>query len=93
MQRAYEINPNISFEVFIHKVGSRVTLLRMALRLRPAVPRRAPPCTPFPFLMQRSRLPQVDGLSDDAKIDTTRDIHERVNEELEHGGFENVHLR
>ena len=43
--------------------------------------------------MQRSRLPQVDGLSDDAKIDTTRDIHERVNEELEHGGFEDVHLR
>lgn len=53
VQRAYEINPNISFEVFIHK---------------------------------------VDGLSDDAKIDTTRDIHDRVNEELEHGGYSDVHL-
>jgi Ras-related GTP-binding protein C/D len=51
--KAYEINPNISFEVFIHK---------------------------------------VDGLSDDAKIDVTRDIHERVNEELEHGGLKGVNL-
>ena len=41
--RAYNVNPQLKFEVFIHK---------------------------------------VDGLSDDTKIETQRDIHQRVNDEL-----------
>ncbi|EDQ92871.1 uncharacterized protein MONBRDRAFT_17102 [Monosiga brevicollis MX1] len=52
--RAHQINKDMSFEVFIHK---------------------------------------VDGLSDDNKIDVTRDIHERVKEELEHDGLEDeIHM-
>lgn len=50
---AYRVNPNIFFEIFIHK---------------------------------------VDGLSDDSKIETTRDIHQRVTEELVHAGLEEVHV-
>eukprot|EP00051_Salpingoeca_urceolata_P031965 m.13711 g.13711 ORF g.13711 m.13711 type:complete len:362 (+) comp4638_c0_seq1:182-1267(+) len=50
---AYKVNPNMSFEVFIHK---------------------------------------VDGLSDDQKIETTRDIHQRVSEELEHAGMSEIHI-
>ena len=41
--KAYKVNPNIHFEVFIHK---------------------------------------VDGLSDDHKIETQRDIHQRANDDL-----------
>jgi len=50
---AYRINPNLSFEIFIHK---------------------------------------VDGLSDEHKIETTRDIHMRVSENLMHAGLEEVHV-
>lgn len=51
--KAYKVNPNISFEILIHK---------------------------------------VDGLSDDHKIETTRDIHQRVSEELEHAGLQDIQL-
>lgn len=51
--KAYKVNPDISFEVFIHK---------------------------------------VDGLSDDHKIETTRDIHQRVSDELEHAGLTDIPL-
>jgi Ras-related GTP-binding protein C/D len=51
--KAYKVNPDITFEVFIHK---------------------------------------VDGLSDDHKIETTRDIHQRVSDELEHAGLPDIHL-
>lgn len=32
------------------------------------------------------------GLSDDHKIETTRDIHQRVSDELEHAGLPDIHL-
>ncbi|RMX59034.1 hypothetical protein pdam_00023209, partial [Pocillopora damicornis] len=51
--RAYKVNPNIKFEVFIHK---------------------------------------VDGLSDDHKIETQRDIHQRATDELADAGLEGLHL-
>ncbi|XP_015757553.1 PREDICTED: ras-related GTP-binding protein C-like [Acropora digitifera] len=51
--RAYKVNPNIKFEVFIHK---------------------------------------VDGLSDDQKIETQRDIHAKATEELADAGLEGLHL-
>lgn len=51
--RAYKVNPNIKFEVFIHK---------------------------------------VDGLSDDQKIETQRDIHAKATEELTDAGLEGLHL-
>ncbi|XP_077989975.1 ras-related GTP-binding protein C-like isoform X2 [Glandiceps talaboti] len=51
--RAYKVNPNIKFEVFIHK---------------------------------------VDGLSDDHKIETQRDIHQRATDELADASLDNVHL-
>ncbi|XP_076437733.1 ras-related GTP-binding protein C-like isoform X1 [Babylonia areolata] len=51
--RAYKINPNIKFEVFIHK---------------------------------------VDGLSDDNKMETQRDIHQRSTDDLVEAGLESVHL-
>ncbi|RWS14415.1 ras-related GTP-binding protein C-like isoform X1, partial [Dinothrombium tinctorium] len=51
--RAYKVNPDIKFEVFIHK---------------------------------------VDGLSDDHKIETQRDIHQRANDELLEVGLENIHI-
>ncbi|KAK3088192.1 hypothetical protein FSP39_015981 [Pinctada imbricata] len=51
--KAYHINPNIKFEVFIHK---------------------------------------VDGLSDDHKIETQRDIHQRATDNLADDGLETVHL-
>lgn len=51
--KAYRVNPDIHFEVFIHK---------------------------------------VDGLSDDHKIEVTRDIHQRVSDELEHAGLPEIHL-
>ena len=51
--KAYKVNPDIKFEVFIHK---------------------------------------VDGLTDDHKIDTQRDIHQRVTGELEDGGLDNLKL-
>eukprot|EP00037_Helgoeca_nana_P005406 m.51283 g.51283 ORF g.51283 m.51283 type:complete len:345 (+) comp16415_c0_seq3:178-1212(+) len=35
---------------------------------------------------------KVDGLSDDHKIETTRDIHQRVMDELEHAGLPEIHL-
>ncbi|KAJ3202104.1 hypothetical protein HDU67_000794 [Dinochytrium kinnereticum] len=50
---AHTINPNISFEVFIHK---------------------------------------VDGLSDDHKIETQREIHQRITDELADAGLDNIHL-
>ncbi|XP_071955652.1 ras-related GTP-binding protein C-like isoform X2 [Antedon mediterranea] len=53
VSRAYKVNPNIKFEVFIHK---------------------------------------VDGLSDDHKIDTQRDIHQRANDDLTDAGLQNIHL-
>lgn len=36
---------------------------------------------------------KVDGLSDDNKIETQRDIYQRANELLADNGFEHVHLR
>ncbi|KAK9728983.1 GTP-binding protein gtr2 [Basidiobolus ranarum] len=51
--RAYRVNPNIKFEVFIHK---------------------------------------VDGLSDDYRIDTQRDIQQRTMDELTDAGLDNIHL-
>jgi len=51
--KAYKVNPNIRFEVFIHK---------------------------------------VDGLSDDHKTETQRDIHQRATDELSDAGLENIHL-
>ncbi|XP_072037873.1 ras-related GTP-binding protein C-like isoform X1 [Amphiura filiformis] len=53
VSRAYKVNPNIKFEVFIHK---------------------------------------VDGLSDDHKIETQRDIHQRANDDLQDAGLESIHL-
>ncbi|XP_029451278.1 ras-related GTP-binding protein D isoform X2 [Rhinatrema bivittatum] len=50
---AYKVNPDINFEVFIHK---------------------------------------VDGLSDDHKIETQRDIHQRANDDLADAGLEKIHL-
>ena len=52
--RAYKVNADINFEVFIHK---------------------------------------VDGLSDDHKIETQRDIHQRANDDLADAGLEKIHLR
>lgn len=52
--RAQKVNPEIKFEVFIHK---------------------------------------VDGLTDDHKIETQRDIHQRANGDLQDEGLENVNLR
>ncbi|XP_032072360.1 ras-related GTP-binding protein D isoform X1 [Thamnophis elegans] len=51
--RAYKVNPDINFEIFIHK---------------------------------------VDGLSDDHKIETQRDIHQRTNDDLADAGLEKIHL-
>ena len=36
---------------------------------------------------------KVDGLSDDHKIETQRDIHQRANDDLAEAGLENLHLR
>lgn len=52
--RAHKINPEIKFEVFIHK---------------------------------------VDSLSDDQKIESQRDIHQRANDDLVDAGFEGIYLR
>lgn len=54
VSRAYKVNPDINFAVFIHK---------------------------------------VDGLSDDHKIETQRDIHQRANDDLADASLEKVHLR
>jgi len=35
---------------------------------------------------------KVDGLSDDNKIETQRDIHQRANDDLNDAGLENIHL-
>uniref|UniRef100_T1JL47 Ras-related GTP-binding protein n=1 Tax=Strigamia maritima TaxID=126957 RepID=T1JL47_STRMM len=51
--RAYKMNPNIKFEVFVHK---------------------------------------VDGLSDDHKIETQRDIHQRATDDLNDAGLDGIHL-
>ncbi|CAG8507291.1 595_t:CDS:2, partial [Cetraspora pellucida] len=51
--RAYKVNPDLSFEVFIHK---------------------------------------VDALSDEYKIDTQRDIQQRITDELADHDLEHVHL-
>jgi hypothetical protein len=52
--KAYAVNPNIKFEVFIHK---------------------------------------VDGLSDDTKMETQRDIHQRATDELAENELETqIHL-
>jgi Ras-related GTP-binding protein C/D len=36
---------------------------------------------------------KVDGLSDDHKIETQRDIHQRATDDLVDAGLENLHLR
>ncbi|KAM9760838.1 ras-related GTP-binding protein C-like [Dama dama] len=54
VSKAYKVNPDMNFEVFIHK---------------------------------------VDGLSDDHKIETQRDIHQRANDDLTDAGLEKLHLR
>lgn len=54
VSKAYKINPEMNFEVFIHK---------------------------------------VDGLSDDHKIETQRDVHQRANDDLADAGLEKLHLR
>ncbi|KAL8220404.1 UNVERIFIED_CONTAM: hypothetical protein K2H54_045304 [Gekko kuhli] len=53
VSKAYKVNPDMNFEVFIHK---------------------------------------VDGLSDDHKIETQRDIHQRANDDLGDAGLEKLHL-
>ena len=53
VKMAYQVNPRINFEVFIHK---------------------------------------VDGLSDDYKIETQRDINQRLNDEFAESGIDGVHL-
>uniref|UniRef100_A0ABK0LH83 Ras-related GTP-binding protein n=1 Tax=Rattus norvegicus TaxID=10116 RepID=A0ABK0LH83_RAT len=53
VSKAYKVNPDMNFEVFIHK---------------------------------------VDGLSDDHKIETQRDIHQRANDDLADAGLEKLHL-
>ncbi|MCJ8735590.1 hypothetical protein PDJAM_G00249030 [Pangasius djambal] len=53
VSRAYRVNPDINFEVFVHK---------------------------------------VDGLSDDHKIETQRDIHQRANDDLTDAGLDKLHL-
>ncbi|XP_035765232.1 ras-related GTP binding Cb [Neolamprologus brichardi] len=53
VSKTYKVNPDINFEVFIHK---------------------------------------VDGLSDDHKIETQRDIHQRANDDLTDASLEKVHL-
>uniref|UniRef100_H3AJY7 Ras-related GTP-binding protein n=1 Tax=Latimeria chalumnae TaxID=7897 RepID=H3AJY7_LATCH len=53
VSKAFKVNPEINFEVFIHK---------------------------------------VDGLSDDHKIETQRDIHQRANDDLVDAGLEKLHL-
>jgi len=50
----FQVNPNIRFEIFIHK---------------------------------------VDGLSDDHKIETQRDVSQRANEELHEAGLNDLLLR
>jgi len=54
VSKAYKVNPEMNFEVFIHK---------------------------------------VDGLSDDHKIETQRDIHQRAIDDLTDAGLEKLHLR
>lgn len=51
--KAYEVNKQIKFEVFIHK---------------------------------------VDGISDDLKMETQRDIHQRATDDLADAGFDRIHL-
>ncbi|XP_006903556.1 PREDICTED: ras-related GTP-binding protein C-like [Elephantulus edwardii] len=53
VSKAYKVNPDMNFEVFIHK---------------------------------------VDGLSDDHKIETQMDIHQRANDDLADAGLEKLHL-
>ncbi|XP_078481297.1 ras-related GTP-binding protein C [Ciona intestinalis] len=53
VSKAFRVNPQIKFEIFIHK---------------------------------------VDGLSDDHKIETQRDISQRANEELHEAGLSDLHL-
>lgn len=48
---------------------------------------KANPSTTFEVFIHK-----VDGLSDDHKIETTRDIHQRVSDELEHAGLPDIHL-
>ncbi|KAL3285143.1 hypothetical protein HHI36_019264 [Cryptolaemus montrouzieri] len=51
--KAYKVNPNIKFEVFIHK---------------------------------------VDGLGDDFKMESQRDIHQRATDDLNDAGLDKIHL-
>eukprot|EP00058_Branchiostoma_floridae_P002381 XP_002587869.1 hypothetical protein BRAFLDRAFT_87252 [Branchiostoma floridae] len=67
VSRAYKVNPNIKFEVFIHKVS-------------------------FVQVSRSSWVRLVDGLSDDHKIETQRDIHQRANDDLADAGLEAIHL-
>ncbi|GCC30758.1 hypothetical protein chiPu_0009212 [Chiloscyllium punctatum] len=53
VSRAFKVNKEINFEVFIHK---------------------------------------VDGLSDDHKIETQRDVYQRANDDLADAGLEKIHL-
>lgn len=51
--KAFKVNQNVKFEVFIHK---------------------------------------VDGLTEDNKMETQRDIHQRANDDLTDSGYEQIHL-
>lgn len=51
--KAHEVNKQIKFEVFIHK---------------------------------------VDGISDDLKMETQRDIHQRATDDLSDAGYDRIHL-
>lgn len=51
--KAFKVNQNVKFEVFIHK---------------------------------------VDGLTEDSKMETQRDIHRRANDDLTDSGYEQIHL-
>lgn len=72
--RAYKCNPKINFEVFIHKV-------QLSQASRPEFPPYALENLGFFF-----GYFQVDGLSEDYKMETQRDIHQRATDELVDSG-------
>ncbi|MGH0163256.1 UNVERIFIED_CONTAM: hypothetical protein FKN15_057188 [Acipenser sinensis] len=104
VSRAYRVNPEINFEVFIHKVDglsddhkietqrdihqranddlADAGLEKLHLRAY-----RVNPEINFEVFIHK-----VDGLSDDHKIETQRDIHQRANDDLADAGLEKLHL-
>ncbi|ALC42469.1 RagC, partial [Drosophila busckii] len=60
--KAHKVNPNIKFEVFIHKASYYMLLL------------------------------SVDGISDDSKMESQRDIHQRSSDDLSEANLGQIHL-